>query len=164
MEMNAGKLEIYPDAGRLVKAVVKYAENLPAVDCMQTISSPTKTASIEEMKNSIKLYTGGDNSVKVYAEAKNDNLVKRYGLLQETQSLKDKEIAQAKNIAQNRLRQLSKIPVSAGVTVLGSFDLRAGRIVEVNEPMTSIVGKYKIKSASHSIGINHTTTLDLEAI
>jgi hypothetical protein len=164
MEMNTGKLEIYPDAERLVKALVKYAGNLPAVDCMQTISSPTKIASIEEMKNSIKLYTGGDNSVKVYAEAKNDNLVKKYGLLQETQSLEDKEIAQAKNIAQNRLKQLSKIPISAGVTVLGSFDLRAGRIVEVSEPMTGLVGKYKIKAASHSIGTIHTTTLDLEAM
>lgn len=164
MEMNVGKFEIYEDTERLIKATVKLADNLPAVDCMQTISSPTKTASIEEMKNSVKVYIGSDKGIKEYAEAKNEDFVLKYGLLQETQSIEDKDIAQAKNIAENLLKQLERVSISAGVTVLGSFDLRAGRIVEMNEPITNIVGKYKIKSANHSIGSSHTTALDLEVV
>lgn len=164
MEMNAGKLEIFEDTERIVKATVKLADDIQAIDCMRTVSSPTKTASIEEMKNSIKLYTGGEDGVKVYAEVKNSALISKYGLLQETQSLEDKDIAQARNIAQNLLNELGRVAEMASITVLGSFDLRSGRVVEVNEPTTNIIGKFKIKSASHSIGATHTTTLELEAV
>lgn len=164
MEMNAGKLEIYQDAERIVKATIRQADNLPAVDCMDTISDPTKTASIENMKNSVIVYVGGEDGLTVKAEAKNAGLVSKYGLLQDTHSLEEKNIAQAKNIAQNLLKQHGRVSMTASVTVLGSFDLRAGRVVEINEPKTGIVGKYKILSASHSIGHAHTVALDLEAV
>lgn len=164
MEMNAGKLEIYADTERTVKAIVRLAENIAPADCMETISEPTKTASIEDMKNSIKVYVGGEDGLTVKAEAKNAGLVSKYGLLQDTHSLEEKNIAQAKNIAQNLLKQHGRVSVTASVTALGSFDLRAGRVVEINEPKTGIVGKYKILSASHSIGHAHTVALDLEAV
>lgn len=164
MEMNAGKLEIHADTERLVRAAVKQADNLTTVDCMLTISEPTKTASIEDMKNSVKVYVGNEDGVKTYAEAQNGALVSRYGLLQETQSLEEKDVAQARNIAQNLLKELGRVAQSASITVLGSFDLRAGRVVEVDEPRTNIVGRFKILSASHSIGTVHTTSLELEAV
>lgn len=164
MEMNSGKLYIYKDTEKVVKATVKLTPNIPSIDCMKTISNPTKTRSIEDMKNSIKLYVGNEDKVQVYAEAKYGGLISKYGLLQETQSLEEKDIAQAKNIAQNLLKELGKVTETAEFTVLGSFDLRAGRIVEVSEPTTEISGKYRIRSASHEVGANHTTKLELEAV
>ncbi|WMI80898.1 XkdQ/YqbQ family protein [Anaerotignum sp. MB30-C6] len=164
MEMNRGKLEIYKAADKVVKATVKLADNVAPIDCMTTISSPSKSRSIEEMKNSIKLYVGNESKVQVYAEAKNDSLISKYGLLQETQSLEEKNIAQAKNIANNLLKELGKVVETAEITVLGNFDLRAGRIVEVHEPSTEISGKYRIKSCNHEIGALHKTTLELEVV
>lgn len=164
MEMSNGKLDIYRSTDKIVKATVKLAENLNPVDCMKTISNPSKSTSIENMRNSVKVYIGNEDGVKVYAEAKNQTFIDRYGLLQETQSIEDKDKAQAKNIATNLLSELGKVESTASVTVLGSFDLRAGRIVEINEPEIDIVGRYRITSASHNIGKTYTTTLDLEAV
>lgn len=164
MEMNGGKLYIYKDTEKVVKATVKLADNVAPVDCMNTISNPIKTRSIEEMKNNIKLYVGNEDKVQVYAESKDDVLISKYGLLQETKSLEEKDIAQAKNIAQNLLKELGKVSEMVDFTILGSFDLRAGRIVEVNEPITEISGKYRIRSASHEIGANHKTRLELEVV
>ncbi|MDD2217948.1 MAG: hypothetical protein PHW03_05915 [Eubacteriales bacterium] len=161
MEMNVGKLDIRQDADLVINVKVQLADNLAAVDIGKTISNPSKSASIEEMKNSIKLYTGGEDGVKVYAEVKNDALIKKYGLLQETQSLEDKDIAQARNIAQNLLKDLGRVLVEGSIEVLGHFDLRAGRILQLNEPITNLVGKYKIKSVSHNIGNIHTASLSL---
>lgn len=164
MEMNLDKFEVHDDSERLVKATVRPAKNLPAVDCMQTISDPTKTASIEDMKNRVKVFAGNEKGVKIYAEAENAGLISLYGLLQETKSVDEKNIAQAGNIATNTLKEFGKVAITASVTVLGSFDLRAGRTVEISEPVTNIFGKHKIKSASHSIGQTHTTSLELEMI
>lgn len=164
MEMNGGKLDIYKATDKLIKASVKLAENVAPIDCMTTISNPSKSRSIEEMKNSIKLYVGNEDKVKVYAEAKDDGLISRFGLLQETKALEDKNIAQAKNIANNLLNELGKVTETAEITVLGSFDLRAGRIIEVNEPLTEIQGRYRIKSCRHEIGTFHKTNLELEVL
>ena len=164
MEMNQGKLDIFQETELMLNLKVKVADNLPLVDISKTISNPSKKATIEEMKNSIKAYVGNENSVKIYAEEKNDTLINKYGLLQETRNLEDKDIAQAKNIAKNLLKELGKVSTEGSIDVLGHFDLRAGRTIQLNEPITNLVGKYKIKSANHSIGTIHTTSLELEGV
>lgn len=164
MEMNEGKLCIFKDTELLINVKVKIAENFPMVDINETISNPSKKASIEEMKNCIVAYAGNDEKVKVIAEVRSDSLVKKYGLLQETKSLEDKDIAQARNIAQNLLKDLGKVMVEGSIEVLGNFDLRAGRTLLLNEPITNLVGKYKIKSVNHSMGTVHTASLELEAV
>lgn len=164
MEMNQGKFYIYQDSELTVELKVKIAENLPAVDINRTISSASKKASIEGLRNSVKLYVGNDEKVKVVTEVKNDALIEKYGLIQETKCLEDKDIAQARNIAQNMLKELGRVLEEGSISVLGHFDLRAGRILTVNEPITNLVGRYKIKSAKHSIGSIHTTDLELEGI
>lgn len=161
MEMNGGKLYIYKDADLDLNLKVKLATNLASSDIGSSIGNPSKRSSIDEMKNSIKLYINNDEKIKIIAEVKNDALIKKYGLLQETQTLEDKDIAKAKNIAQNMLNELGKVLVEGSIDVIGNFDLRAGRILELNEPITNIVGRYKIKSVSHSISNIHTASLDL---
>lgn len=164
MEMNEGKFNIIKDTELIINAKVKLADNLPLVDVNETISNPSKRTSIEEMKNSIKVYVGNEEKIKVIAEIKNDWMANKYGLLQETMNLEDKDIAQARNIAQNMLKELGKVIVEGSIEVLGNFDLRAGRTLVLNEPITNLVGKYKIKSANHSIGTIHTTSLELEEV
>ena len=151
-EMNAGKFDIYKDTDLVISCTVRIASNIAPVDIGKTISSPSKTQSIEEMRNSIKIYIGSDTGVKVYAEVKNAALIKKYGLLQETQSIEEANIAQANNIAKNTLADLGKIITTGSITVLSNFKLRAGRILILNEPTTGLIGSYKIKSANHSIG------------
>lgn len=163
-EMREGRFNIYQDTTLVVEYKVKLAENLGNVEINKVISSPTKTASIEEMRNSIKIYTGNDEKITTYTTVKNDNLIKKYGLLQETQSIEEANIAQAKNIAQNLLKELGKVIVTGSIQVPGSFDLRAGRILQLNEPVSNLVGRYKIISVSHSIGNIHTASLNLQEV
>lgn len=164
MEMEMGVLCIREDGEQLLQCLIKLAENIAPIDVMATLSSPSKSESIEEMKNSIVLYSGGKENIINIVEVKDSALISKYGLLQETQSVEEKDIPKAKNIAHNLLNDLGHVKQSASITVLGNFDLRAGRTIEVNETMIGLSGKYRIQSASHDIGIIHTCTLELEAV
>lgn len=164
MEMDKGKFCIHQDTEEPLNLKIKVADNLPLVDISKTISNPTKKASMEELKNSIRVYVGDEDKVRFSDQVTDQNSIGRYGILEETRSLEDKDIAQAKNIAKNLLNELNRMPVEGSIEVLGHFDLKAGRTIELNEPITNLVGKYKIKSANHSIGTIHTTSLELEGV
>ncbi|MBN7773165.1 XkdQ/YqbQ family protein [Clostridium aminobutyricum] len=164
MEMDKGKFYIRQDTESPLNLKIKVADNLPPVDISKTISNPSKKASMEELKNSIRVYVGNEDKVRFSDQVTDPDSIVRYGVLEETRSLEDKDIAQAKNIAKNLLKELNKMPVEGSIEVLGHFDLRAGRTIQLNEPITNLVGKYKIKSANHSIGTIHTTSLELEGV
>lgn len=52
---------------------------------------------------------------------------------------------------------------TASVTMLGDITVRAGRILELNEPVTGLIGKYLILDVTHTVqGGVHTMTLGLE--
>ncbi|MFV0517819.1 MAG: hypothetical protein ACK5MV_10540 [Aminipila sp.] len=164
MEMNKDKLDIYQDENRIVDCKIQMAQNLPKVPVGQTISGASKKATIENMKNVIKLYIGNDEKMRIVADERNSNLVSRYGMLSETQSFEGKDIVQARNIARNMLKELGRVAVESSIDVLGNFELKAGRVLQVNEPKTNLAGKFRIKSANHQIGDVHTTSLELEEI
>lgn len=113
------------------------------------------------MRNSIKVISNN----KIVAEIKNDELIKQYGLLQEVTSVEDKDIAQANNIANNLLNDLGKVFEESSFECPGDYRVRAGRLIEVNEPVTGINGKYLIKSCKHTLknGI-HTMSLNLGVV
>jgi len=158
MEMRAGKLHIEKQTDLLIKPTFKLAENLAEVPVTAAISNPTRRRSIEEMRNSIKIVSE-DN---VVGEAKNDGLIKQYGLLQEVQSIDKKDTAQAKQIAQNLLKDLGRIMEENSIEVPGHDDVRAGRLIEVEEPVTGMTGRYLVKDVAHTVrnGI-HTMQLGL---
>lgn len=126
------------------------------------ISNPTKTRSIQDLKNSIKIYTGNEDYNKIITRVKDDNLINKYGLLQQVESVEDRNIAQARNIAKKLLDVLSKIPEDNGCTVLGNIKLKAGRIITIQEEVTGLQGKYIIKSCTHNYGSQYTVDLGLK--
>ncbi|QNB48214.1 hypothetical protein BR63_19225 [Thermanaerosceptrum fracticalcis] len=161
MEMRTGKLFIEKQQNQIIKASFKLYETGPEVDVVTAIRNPSRKRSIENMRNSIKV-TGND---KVIAEARNETLIKQYGLLQEISQLDDKDIAQAKNIAQNMLKDLGKIFEESSIEVPGDDQVRAGRILEITESVTGMSGQYLIKDVTHTIsGGLHTMYLGLEVI
>lgn len=151
MEMRQGKLYIEKQTDMLIKATFSLATNFGSSDVMAAISNPSRKRSIDEMRNSIKITSGDDSSVKVVATAKNDNLIKQYGLLQEVQSIDKKDIAQAKNIAANMLKDLGKIFEDNSIEVPGDDRVRSGRILEVTETITGMSGNYVINDVTHTV-------------
>lgn len=165
MEMRLGKLYIEPQKDLVISPTFRIASNIAPAPIANTISNPQRTRSIEEMRNSIKLITGNEEKMRVVANVKNDTLIKQYGLLQEVISIEDKDIAQANRIAQNMLKELGKVFEENGLEMIGHDDVRAGRIIPIEEPLTGMTGKYLITDANHTIknGI-HTVKVGLEAV
>lgn len=161
MEFRQGKFYIQKYSDIIIKATFNLGGTTQ--DITDFISNPTRNRSIEEMRNSIKIYTGDEKKVKIVATAKNDTLIKRYGLLQEIQSVDDKGIAKAKNIANNLLKDLAKITEDNSIELPGNDYVRSGRILEINEILTGMKGYYLIKDCTHTIknGI-HTMQIGLK--
>lgn len=164
MEMKAGKLNIYEDTEMILDLKVRLASNLPEVNILETISNPSKSASLEDYKNSLVIYYTENDNARSVLEIKDQAKIKKYGLLQETQSIDKKDIAQAKHIAQNTFAEISKIIATGSIEVLGHFGLKAGRILKLNEPQTGLIGKYEIISVNHAIGSTHTSSVELKEV
>ena len=159
MEMRLGKFYIDRQTDLLVKGQFKLASNLKPWDVKHSISGPSRTRSIEEMKNSIQIV----NENKVVATLEDNQLIRQYGLLQEVVEVQDKNISQARNIAKNMLKDLGKVLEEVSLEMLGDDRVRAGRLIEIEEPVTGLKGRYLIQSVTHSLknGI-HRMALDLE--
>ncbi|WP_432662444.1 hypothetical protein R9X47_18125 [Wukongibacter baidiensis] len=147
MEMRQGKLYIEKQEDLVIKASFKLAENIQPYDITSAISSPSRKRTIEDMKNSIKIVFDD----KVLAEKKDDNLISKYGVLQEIRAIDENDTAKARNVAQNMLKELGKIFEENSVEMIGNDKVRAGRIIEIEEPVTGMSGQYLIKDVTHTI-------------
>ncbi|WP_369899740.1 hypothetical protein [Bacillus manliponensis] len=139
MEMRGSTLFIEPQADLIVQARV------------DLISNPSRTQSIEEMKNSILIVADGEDSSTVVATVKDTNSINKYGLLQDVRTVNEEEMANAQNMANNALAELNRIKEDSSIELLGNDDVRAGRILVVNEPITGIVGRRLITTCRHTV-------------
>lgn len=126
------------------------------------ISNPSRSRSIADMKNSIKLYTGNEDHNRIVTVAKNRELINRYGLLQQVESVDEKDIAQAKQIATQLLKELGKIPEDNSLTLMGDKRIKAGRVITIEEPITGMTGKYLIRDCKHTYGQQYTVDIGIE--
>lgn len=138
-EMQGDTLVIFMWKDRHVKVETKW------------ISNPKRSRSIENMKNSIEIVSGDEKKTKLLATAKDDASIKKYGLLQESHTIDDKEKGTAKTVAANLLKELNRIQEEGSVSLLGNYEVRAGRLITIKEPYTGLQGDYYIKNASHTI-------------
>ncbi|MEH7389658.1 XkdQ/YqbQ family protein [Bacillus sp. JJ1474] len=158
-EMRSGKLFIEKQTALIVKGTFTLAGI--EYDLNESISNPSRKRSIEEMKNSIKII----NNDKVVTTVRDEGLISKYGLLQEVHSVNDDEKSKAKNIANNILKELGKVLEENSLDMLGNDEVRAGRLIEINEPKTGMSGRCLIKSVNHTLdkGI-HRMSLQLRVI
>lgn len=132
---------------------------------MDSLHNPQRSLSIGEMKNSIEIVSGDEKKTKVVASVRDTSSISKYGLLQHSESIDDKQKSKAQQVANNLLKEMNKIQQSGSVSLLGNHEARAGRLITLNEPVTGLIGDYYIKDAQHSIsnGI-HFMTLGLEVV
>lgn len=162
-EMREGKFYVQEREENVIKATTNLFGN--EEDITKFIANPSRKTSIENMKNSIKIVQGGEEDVSILATEQNQDLIDKFGLLQEVQSVDENDVAQVKNIAENMLKDLGKISEECSIELLGHDDVRAGRILEITEEDTGMSGKYLIKDCTHTIanGI-HKMQVGLELI
>ncbi|MEK5171822.1 hypothetical protein NST63_01010 [Heyndrickxia sp. FSL W8-0496] len=159
MEMRQGKLFIEKQSDLIIKGTFKLAKNLSEVDVTAAISNPSKKRSITDMINSIQIVSND----KLILTKENSSLVNKYGKLQKVVSLDQDEKRSASQIAQNELKQLAKIVEETSIELLGDDRVKSGRLLQLKEPITGIVGTYLIKDVGHTIsGGFHKMSLGLE--
>ncbi len=108
---------------------------------------------IENMKNKIQVVSNSEESSPIQAESEDKNSQWYYGLLQHVEKVEDKDISQAKNIADNLLKSLNRIEHSTTVPLLvlsGAETIQANRLIYLSNDKLS-PGWYKIKSANHTV-------------
>jgi hypothetical protein len=156
MEMRQGRLFIEKQTDLVIKGTFQLAGI--DYDLNASISNPSRKRSITDMKNSIKMVSND----RVVVTVKNQSLIDKYGLLQEIQDVDSSEIPKAKNIGSNLLKDLGRILEENSLDMMGYDNARSGRLIDVNEPITGMIGRYLIKSVNHTLdkGV-HTMSLQL---
>lgn len=128
-------------------------------------SDITINSSIEEMKNKILVVVNGEDNNSIIASSEDKANQSKFGVLQEIESIEEKDISQAKNIANNLLKSKNKIFKNTSINVLGiqgAETIRANRLIELNIK-NKLKGWYRIKSASHSLtNGSHKVNISLE--
>ncbi len=165
LEMRAGKLHIEKYTDLVITAKFQPATNLAPFDVTKAIGNVSSSSSIQDMKNSIIITSSDENSTRVYASTQDKASISQYGLIQDVQSADDKNIAQATNIAKNQLKLLNKITENTSIELLGNDNVRAGRILVINEPITGLSGQYLVKECEHNLNNHiHTMKLNVEKV
>ncbi len=159
LEMRAGKIYIENQQDLVITPTFQIALNAGPVACTAAITNPTRKRSIEEMKNSIQIISNN----QVVAELKDEALIAKYGLLQEVQT-NDGSVTDLQ-AAQSLLDEFGKIIEDNGLDLPGNDEVRAGRILAVEEPITGMTGQYLISNVQHTdtAGI-HTMNLNLGVV
>lgn len=166
MEMNIDTLVIRKQSDLVINPMIRLANNLPLMPVVNAIGVPSGKRTIEGMKNKVQVVSSAADSTKIIAEASDEASRLEYGWLTEVVQVDEKNVAQARNIAKTTLADLNRIKDDMiSLPLLGHDDLRAGRILEINEPVSGLVGQYLITNANHSLdnGI-HLCNVTLGAI
>ncbi|MFS0841172.1 hypothetical protein [Paenibacillus sp. 1P03SA] len=131
------------------------------------------SASIEEMRTQVKVVgelkgkdsKGKETKTEISASAKNDALIKRFGVMQHLESMSgDVTRSQIEQRAKELLKQLAVITDQSTLNCLGVDDVVSGGAVYAYEPLTGIQGSYYVSADSHSWQSgNHTMSITITA-
>lgn len=150
VEMILDTLYITEQANKLINPSWILSDGT-IVDINNLISSPSNTKSIEEMKNKIVVASQDENSTYILASESDTNSIAKYGLLQDMITVDDKERVKSYNIAKQQLKLQNKIQSDISIETLGHIDIKSGKRIIIDEPITKIQGTYLIKSVSNSL-------------
>lgn len=156
---------LYTDGAALQLAERRQLLIPKVLDASTNIIRATYLQSIEEMRNSIRIYGGDAESGEITAVARDRALIDAFGRMQHVEYVSPELTqAQIEQLAAQRLAELAVIDDEATVTALGDVDFMTGRATYVREPMTEIIGAYYIVADRHYFeGDLYTVDLTLSA-
>lgn len=163
MEMDGATVVVRKASDLIIKPQIRLTSNTPLFNITETINSPSVQRSIQDMKNKVIVMSNKSESLKTYTTLSDKNNIAKYGQLVEVVDLDDKNAAQARNTAKNKLAELNKVTETISFEMLGHDSVRAGRTLVIKEPITGLKGNYLIKSASHTVsGGIHKVSVEVE--
>lgn len=167
-ELKKGKIYFEEMKDLVIKGSFKLADNLKEMDVMDFPLDADRTRTIEKMRNRIKILIENDSKnpnqpkYEVVAEAKNQELIQKYGLLEDTFKIDVQDKAKAREVARILLQRLGKIHETNTITLMGDHKVKAGRYFDVEEQTTGMSNRFMIVSVNHTLtsGV-HTMQVEL---
>ncbi len=168
VEMRSGKIYFEEMKDLVVKGTFILADNLTFSDVMDNPLGADRTRSIESMRNRVKILIEGDEqggqaNYEIAAIAQDDALIEKYGLIEDVFKIEAEDAAKAREVSRILLQRLARIQESNTLKLVGDIDCKAGRLLDVTEPITGMSGRYMILSAKHSVA-SQIHTMDLELV
>lgn len=127
------------------------------------VSEFSYDSDLTNFANRVVVVSSSEKNTTVFAEAKNDDSIKLYGQYTHYEKVDDKNKATAQVIANQKLKELSRMVDSVSVTLLGDNYVRAGRILQFAQPAIGLEGDYLVHECEHSYtGVLHTMTCQIK--
>ena len=168
-EMRKGKIYFEDIKNLVIIGTFRLADTVPPNDVMSNPLGAEKTRTIESMRNRVKILIERNEQQKdqakyeVIATAQNDDLIGKYGLLEDVFKIDAEDEAKAREVARILLDRLGRIQETNGIKLMGDVSFKAGRLLDVTEPVTGIAGQFMILSVKHTL-TNQVHTMDLELV
>lgn len=165
-EVLEDKLYIFERGTKLINPTYKMAVNVASINVLDEIGQNfSKGYSIADLKNKVTIITQKEKDARIIATKEDNKNIEKYGLLHHIESIDEKDINQATNIANNTLKELNKIKETLSLELLGDIAIKAGRVLNINNKEIGINGKFSIISTNHTIenGI-HKTNIEIERL
>ncbi|MGE7271347.1 XkdQ/YqbQ family protein [Brevibacillus panacihumi] len=156
---------IFSREGRLHLSERKEAVVRWVLENRRNITSASYSQSIEDMRTQVKVIGGDPEKAPVIATAKDDALIRRFGIMQHLENVDpDMTRSQVEQRAKQLLAELGTIDDDARIDALGNPDVVAGAAVYVRESMTGITGAYYVSVDDHTFANGkHTMSVSLSA-
>lgn len=165
-EVLEDKLYIFERGTKIINPTYKMAVNVANINVLDEIGQNfSKGYSIADLKNKVTIITQNEKEARVIATKEDNKNIEKYGLLHHIESIDEKDINQATNIANNKLKELNKIKETLSLELLGDIAIKSGRVLNINNKDIGINGKFNIISTNHTIesGI-HKTNIEIERL
>lgn len=163
IEVPFGIVNIVENKPIEITAFYQLSSDTVKFEIQKSISNFSASNSIQEMKNSIIVTSNDEKNNKIIGTAKDQTTINKYGLMQQVETV-DKDDPLKNQVARTLLKELNKVTKTRSLELLGSDQVKSGRILEFNYPEIDFVGNFLIKSVKHRIPANqHKVSLDLEA-
>lgn len=153
-EYNQGTLLIDKYSNLIVYPYYRNGSTL--VDATKVIGSLSTKESIENLCNKVIILSGTEKNVHEECSIEDSESIEQYGQYTHYEKIDDKDIAQARQIADQKLKELNKIETEMSVTLLGDNQVRSGRCIYIENSL------YLVKSCKHTYTANvHEMELEL---
>ena len=170
LKQSEGKLNIVEqESDKFELSVSLFEGDTETYTASDLVSDSSYSESIEDLKNSVKVIYQEDlkglnvAKIKTAETLQDEALVQKFGLLQEVVKIEADDKAKAQHMAEILLTDLARKSISSGVTLLGDFQARAGKTIEVTDVFVGLDGEYLIDQVTHNVnGGIHTMRLVLK--
>jgi hypothetical protein len=162
-EMLLGAISIVPTSNRVIAGTFKLTENVAAIDVLVNPLEVSRSQSIEEMRNRVRIITTGSDTYTTTALSEDIASISRYGLLETVEKIEAADTAKSRQVAKILLARLNRIQESNKLKLMGDVAFKAGYLFDVIEPVTGMNGRFMIKTCKHNVS-NQIHTMELELV